>query len=83
MSFHADEEFDRVCLLAAKFVGTTVEGSNFEAAITKGFTVHCWLLLDLGYVLQIRLERKAFEAAVDPAETIQIHLWKQCRQRQD
>lgn len=35
------------CVLAAKFVGTTVEGSNFEAAITKGFSV--WRL---GHSLQ-------------------------------
>ena len=26
-------------MFAAKFVGTIVEGSNYEAAITKGFTV--------------------------------------------
>lgn len=29
----------RVARIAAKFVGTTIEGSNFEVAITKAFAV--------------------------------------------
>ena len=30
---------NRVAAAAAKFVSTTIEGSNLEAAVTKGFTV--------------------------------------------
>ena len=30
---------DRAACTAAKFVGTTIEGSNFEVAITKAFAV--------------------------------------------
>ena len=32
-------ELKHIIVAAAKYVGTTIEGSNFEVAITKAFTV--------------------------------------------
>ena len=77
-------------MFAAKFVGTTVEGSNFEAAITKGFTVSGWVFyiqarlpLSLHMYVACTNAQVSSERVADLAETVQIHFRKQCRQCQN